>query len=141
MLEYANLVLRTLHDLSEVPRSAFGETRQPLSGVALEMELDPLLKKVQRKRLSRGAAFRRRAEMILRLTAQFTGERFGGRIRPVWGPVLPQDRSRLVEDETRLVAAGIHSRRTAAGLLDVTDPDGEWERWRAEAQAEKEVLA
>jgi hypothetical protein len=39
-----------------------------------------------------------------------------------------------VEDESRLVAAGIHSRRTAAGLLDVADPEGEWERWRAEAQ-------
>ena len=131
-VEYANLVLRTLHDLSEVPRSAFGETRQPLSGVALEMELDPLLKKVQRKRLIRGAAFRRRAEMTLRLLEQHTGETFAGRVRPVWGAVLPQDRSRLVEDETRLVGAGIHSRRTAAGLLDVADPDGEWERWRSE---------
>lgn len=138
-VDYANLVLRTLHDLSEVPRSAFGETRQPLSGVALEMELDPLLKKVQRKRLVRGAVFRRRAEMILRLTEQFTGEWFTGRVRPVCGPVLPQDRSRLVTDETRLVAAGIHSRRTAAGLLDVTDPDGEWERWRAEEAMGQEV--
>ena len=57
------------------------------------------------------------------------------RSRIVWGPVLPQDRSRLVEDESRLVAAGIHSRRTAAGLLDVSDPEGEWERWRAEELA------
>jgi len=46
--------------------------------------------------------------------------------------VLPQDRSRPVEDETRLVAGGIHSRRTAADLLDVADPDGEWERWLEE---------
>jgi hypothetical protein len=56
----------------------------------------------------------------------------------VWGPVLPQDRSRLVDDETRLVAAGVHSRRTAAGLLDVADPDGEWERWREEEQSMNE---
>jgi hypothetical protein len=100
------------------------------------MELDPLLKKVQRKRLIRGAAFRRRVEMILRLMEQHTGETFGGRVRPIWGPVLPQDRSRLVEDETRLVVAGIHSRRTAAGLLDVADPDGEWERWKNEKSEE-----
>jgi hypothetical protein len=40
-----------------------------------------------------------------------------------------------VEDEARLVAAGIHARRTAAGLLDVADPEGEWERWRAEESA------
>ena len=49
--------------------------------------------------------------------------------------MLPQDRSRLVEDEARLVASGIHSCRTAAGLLDVADPDGEWERWREEEGA------
>ncbi|KKL49549.1 hypothetical protein LCGC14_2314390 [marine sediment metagenome] len=132
-VDYVTLVLRPLHDLAEVPRSAFGENRQALSGVALQMELDPLLKKVQRKRLIRSAALRRRNEMILRILEQQTGERLAPyRTRIVWGPVLPQDRSRLVEDETRLVAAGIHSRRTAAGLLDVADPDGEWERWREE---------
>jgi hypothetical protein len=145
-VEFANLVLRTLHDLAEVPRSAFGETRQAVSGVALQMELDPLLKKVQRKRLIRGAAFRRRNEMILRILEQQTGEPFAPlrqgsgqtyRTRTVWAPVLPQDRSRLVEDETRLVAAGIHSRRTAAGLLDVDDPDGEWQRWQEEKRAEE----
>ena len=36
---------------------------------------------------------------------------------------------------TRLVASGIHSRRTAAGLLDVADPDGEWARWLSEESA------
>jgi hypothetical protein len=66
-VDFANLVLRSFHDLAEVPRSAFGETKQPLSGVALEMELDPLLKKIARKRLIRGAAFRRRNEMALRI--------------------------------------------------------------------------
>ncbi len=132
-VEFANLLLRTFHDLAEVPRSAFGETRHALSGVALQMELDPLLKKVQRKRLIRGAAFRRRNEMVLRILEQYTGEPFAPyRSRVVWGPVLPQDRSRLVEDEARLVASGIHARRTAAGLLDVADPDAEWERWREE---------
>ena len=134
-VDYANLVLRTMHDLAEVPRSAFGESKQALSGVALQMELDPLLKKVQRKRLIRGAAFRRRNEMALRIMERFTGETFapyGSRV--IWGPVLPQDRSRLVEDEARLVSAGIHSRRTAAGLLDVPDPDAEWERWRDELE-------
>ena len=135
-VDYLNVVLRTLHDLAEVPRSAFGETRQALSGVALEMELDPLLKKVARKRLIRGAAFRRRNEMILRILEQYTGETFAPyRTRVVWAPVLPQDRSRLADDESKLVEAGIHSRRTAAALLGSDDPDAEWERWRGE-QAE-----
>ncbi len=131
-VDYANLLLRTLHDLAEVPRSAFGESKQ-LSGVALQLELDPLLKKVQRKRLIRGAAFRRRNEMALRILEQYTGESFAPyRTRAVWPPVLPEDRSRMVSDETKLVAAGIHSRRTAAGLLDVADPDAEWQRWQDE---------
>lgn len=131
-VDYANLVLRSLHDLAEVPRSAFGESKQ-LSGVALQLELDPLLKKVARKRLVRGAAFRRRNEMALRILEQYTGEPFAPyRSRVVWAPVLPEDRSRLVSDEARLVAAGIHSRRTAAGLLDVADPDAEWQRWQQE---------
>jgi hypothetical protein len=134
-VDFVNLVLRTFHDLAEVPRSAFGETKQPLSGVALEMELDPLIKKVARKRLVRGAAFRRRNEMVLRILEQHTGESFAPyRTRIVWGPVLPQDRSRLVADEVRLVTGGIHSRRTAAGLLEVADPDAEWQRWLAEEE-------
>jgi hypothetical protein len=145
-VDYANLVLRTLHDLAEVPRSAFGDTRQALPGVALEMELDPLLKKVQRKRMIRGAALQRRNEMVLRILDRFGNEGTlaapgGYRSRAVWGPVLPQDRSRLAEDEARLVASGIHSRRTAAGLLDVADPDAEWERWREEQAAAGEARA
>jgi len=39
--------------------------------------------------------------------------------------VLPEDRSRLVEDEVRLVAAGVHSRRRAANELGVEDPEEE----------------
>ena len=137
-VEFANLLLQAFHDLAEVPRSAFGETRHALSGVALQMELDPLLKKVQRKRLIRGAAFRRRNEMVLRILERFAGKSFAPyRSRVVWGPVLPQDRSRLVEGEARLVASGIHSRRTAAGLLDVADPEGEWGRWLDEEQGSR----
>ena len=138
-VEYANRILRTMHDLAEVPRSAFGDNRQALSGVALQLELDPLLKKVSRKRLIRGAALRKRNEMVLRILEGQTGESFAPyRSRIAWAPVLPQDRSRLIEDETRLVAAGIHSRRTAAGLLDVANPDSEWTRWLSEEAASSE---
>jgi hypothetical protein len=92
-----------------------------------------LLKKVQRKRLLREAAFKRRNEMVLRLLEQYTGQSFAPyRSRIVWNPLLPVDRTRLVQDETRLVAAGIHSRRRAADELGVEDPDAEWARWREE---------
>ena len=37
--------------------------------------------------------------------------------------------------QTRLVAAGIHSRRRAADELGVADPDAEFERWQEEARS------
>jgi hypothetical protein len=135
-VDYVNLIYRTLHDLGEAPRTSFGDSGRGLSGVALNIELDPLLKKVQRKRLLREAAFRRRNEMILRLLEQYTGVSYAPyRSRIVWGPLLPVDRSRLVIDETRLVTAGIHSRRRAADEMGVADPEAEFERWRNEQSA------
>jgi hypothetical protein len=132
-VDFVDLIYRTLHDLGESPRTAFGETRQNLSGVALNVELDPLLKKVQRKRLIRTAAYKRRNELILRLLEQQTGVSYAPyRTRIVWGPVLPEDRSRLVADERTLVQAGIHSRRRAADELGVEDPEGEFKRWLEE---------
>jgi len=144
--DYVDLIYRALHDLGESPRTAFGENRAGLSGVALNVELDPLLKKVQRKRLIRGAAYRRRNEMILRILERFSEGRSGDaapsidyapyRSRVVWGSVLPLDRSRLVEDERALVASGIHSRRRAADELGVEDPELEFRRWLEERALE-----
>jgi Phage portal protein, SPP1 Gp6-like len=132
-VDYVNLIYRTLHDLGESPRTSFGDSGKGLSGVALNIELDPLLKKVQRKRLLREVAFKRRNELILRLLEQQTGVSYAPyRSRVVWGELLPVDRSRLVADETRLAAAGIHSRRRAADELGVEDPESEFERWQAE---------
>ena len=134
-IDYVNLIYRTLHDLGEAPRTAFGESRANLSGVALNLELDPLLKKVQRKRLIRSAAYVRRNEMVLRILEQETGVSYAPyRSRIVWGPVVPRDRSRLIVDEKSLVAAGIHSRRRAADELGVADPDAEFARWLEEQE-------
>jgi len=128
-VDYVDLIYRTLHDLSESPRTAFGDNRQGLSGVALEMELHPLLQKVRRKRLIRTAAYKKRNEMILRILEQKTGVSYRPyRSRIVWGPVLPQDRGRLVREEQILVEAGIHSRRRAMEELGVEDPEREFKR-------------
>lgn len=134
--DYIDLIYRTLHDLGESPRTAFGHNPQGLSGVALNTELDPLAKKVARKRLIRTAVYERRAGLILRLLNRFTGLDMEG-LRPVmnWGPVLPIDRSRQVADEKALVEAGVISRRTAAAHLGADDPDAEWVRVREEALA------
>ncbi len=142
--DYVDLIYRAMHDLGESPRTAFGDNRSGLSGVALNVELDPLLKKVARKRLIRGAAYRRRNEMILRILDLYPDADVGAvrpatfapyRSRVVWGSVLPLDRSRLVDDERTLVAAGIHSRRRAADELGVEDPELEFRRWLEEQRA------
>ncbi len=131
--DYIDLVYRTLHDLGESPRSAFGHNPQGLSGVALNTELDPLAKKVARKRLIRTSVYERRASMILALLGRYGGVEVEG-VRPVvqWGPVLPIDRSRQVAEERSMVEAGIASRRTAAARLGLDDPEAEWARVREE---------
>jgi len=132
-VDYIDLLYRTLHDISESPRAAFGTTERDLSGVALEMEMQPLLQKVRRKRLIRTAAYRRRNEMVLALIERFTGESFGPLFHHVvWGPVLPRDRQRQVASEVQLIQSGVHSRRTAMEDLGVHDPEAEFEDWLEE---------
>ncbi len=106
-----------------------------MSGVALEIELHPLLQKVRRKRIIRTAAYNRRNEMILRLLEKYQGADFGkNHLRVVWSPVLPQDITRQVNNEQVLVQNGIHSRRRAMDELGVRDPDSEFERWLEERE-------
>ena len=135
-INYIDLVYRALHDLSESPRSAFGGMERDLSGVALEIELQPLLQKVRRKRIIRTAAYNRRNEMILKLLEKYQGEDFGdNHLRVVWGPVLPKDMARKVSSEQVLVQTGIHSRRTAMDEVGVRDPDYEFKRWLEERES------
>ena len=134
-IDYINLLYRTLHDISESPRAAFGGMERDLSGVALQIELHPLLQKVRRKRLIRTVVYNRRNWMILKLLEKFQDEGFGNnRLRVVWGPVLPQDRTRLVSDEQTLIQTGIHSRRRAMDELGVKDPELEFKRWLEERE-------
>ncbi len=134
-IDYINLLYRTLHDISESPRAAFGGTERDLSGVALQIELHPLLQKVRRKRLIRTVVYNRRNWMVLKLLEKFRGESFGdNRLRVVWGAVLPQDRTRLVSDEQALIQSGVHSRRRAMDELGVKDPELEFKRWLEERE-------
>ncbi|WP_322796782.1 phage portal protein, partial [Tepidiforma sp.] len=131
---YIDLIYRVLHDLGESPRTAFGHNPQGLSGIALNTELDPIARKVERKRRVRTAVYERRAWMVLQLLHRFEGFEIAG-VRPVmhWGPVLPIDRSRQVQESRALVEAGILSRRSAAAALGVDDPEAELARIREEA--------
>ena len=128
-INYIDLLYRALHDISESPRSAFGGTERDLSGVALQIELHPLLQKVRRKRIIRSAVYNRRNEMVLRLLEKYQGESFGdNHLRVVWGPVLPQDIARQVNNEQILVQTGVHSRRRAMDELGIRDPEYEFKR-------------
>ena len=96
-VDYVDLVYRTLHDLAETPRIAFGDGGGDRSGVALRIELDPLLRKVARKRLIRSAALRRRDALMLRVLAHHTGRSFEGvRTDIAWAPVFPSDDTGLL---------------------------------------------
>ncbi len=134
-IDYINLLYRTLHDISESPRAAFGGTEKDLSGVALEIELQPLLQKVMRKRAIRSVVYSRRAKMILNLLEKYQGKDFGScHVRMVWGPALPRDTARIVASEQVMVQGGIHSRRTAMDELGVKDPEQEFARWLEERE-------
>jgi len=129
-IKYIELLYRALHDISESPRAAFGGTDRNLSGVAMQIELYPLLQKVLRKRSIRTAVYNRRNRMVLRLLEKFNGESYGdNRLKVVWGQVLPQDRAALIENERVLVEAGIHSRSRAMDEVGVHDPEAELSRW------------
>jgi hypothetical protein len=135
-IDYINLLYRILHDISESPRAAFGGTERDLSGVALEIELQPLLQKVSRKRLIRASALNQRNRMILRLLEMFNGADFGNySLRVIWAPVLPQDIERQVAAEQTLVQTGIHSRRRAMDELGVANPDLEFHLWLEERES------
>jgi hypothetical protein len=97
-VDYVDIVYRTLHDLAEIPRVAFGDGQGERSGIALQTELDPLLRKVARKRLIRSAAMRRRDRLILRVLGHHTGARLDEDIRTdvTWGPLFSRDPGMLV---------------------------------------------
>ncbi|MDD4924153.1 MAG: phage portal protein [Dehalococcoidales bacterium] len=135
-IEYINLLYRTLHDLGESPRATFGSTSGNSSGVALEIEMQPLLQKVWRKRLIRNTAYCERNRLILRLVSKYTGQDFGDcRLQMVWSPVLPRDMTGLVSSEQILVQNGIHSRRTAMSQIGIKSPESEFASWLEERAA------
>ncbi len=129
-IDYIELLYRQLHDLAETPRTAFGDSGRSLSGVALEVEIQPLVQKVMRKRRTWDMVYRKRNAMILDLLERFGGMDLGGvrQTRAVWSEVLPSDREALVRSEARLVASGIHSRRDAMAVLGDADAEATWER-------------
>jgi hypothetical protein len=136
-LRYMDLLFRMLHDLAETPRTAFGDSGRDLSGAALEVEIQPLVQKVNRKRRIWDGVFAVRNAMLLDLMETFGGEALGGlrRTTTIWPPVLPSDTDGAVRNAVSLVDSGIRSRRSAMATLGETDPDAEMDRVREEWMA------
>jgi hypothetical protein len=134
-VDYIDLLYRALHDISEMPRAAWGGAERELSGSALRIELGSLIQKVIRKRTIRTNVYHQRNDMILKLAEMFMSENFEGVThRVVWGSILPQDVDRQAQTEQLLVQAGVHSRRTAMDEIGIQDPDEEFNRWLEERE-------
>ena len=97
--EHIERLYRTLYEVTETPRTAFGDSGRLLSGVALEMELRPIVQRTLRKRAWWTRALRRRSALVLELAAAVRhrhgaarrshGWRRTGRV--LWPPMLPKD--------------------------------------------------
>ena len=129
-MKYIDLLYRSLQDTAETPKSAFGQQESSqATGPVLEMEMQPLVQKVKRKRRIRTTVYRRRAQMILALLKQFKGEHYGNCVpRIAWGDILPSDFTADVANEKVLVDKLIHSRKTAMENLGVEDTEGEFKQ-------------
>jgi hypothetical protein len=132
-VDYIDLLYRSLHDISELPKAAWGGAERELSGSAMRIELGSLIQKVVRKRTIRNNVYHQRNDMILKLAERYMDENFEGvNHRVVWGQILPQDIDRQAQTEQLLVQAGVHSRRTAMDEIGIQDPDEEFNRWLEE---------
>jgi hypothetical protein len=144
--EHIERLYRTLYEVTETPRTAFGDSGRLLSGVALEMELRPIVQRTLRKRVWWTRALRRRSALVLELARRYG---LGGharsatlaveahRIRVLWPPMLPKDDETEVQNQVRLVTAGLRSHRTAMDALGTESPEEELAR----VLADRETLA
>ena len=139
--EHIERLYRTLYEVTETPRSSFGDSGRLLSGVALETELRPLIQRTLRKRAWWTRALRRRSALVLELARQFGAGRTGSapleahRIRVLWPPMLPKDDDAEVQNQVRLVGAGLRSHRTAMDALGTENPEEELARVQADRAA------
>jgi len=126
-LSYIDQLFRVRHDLSETPRTAFGDSGRDLSGAALEVEIQPLVQKVERMRRMWDSVFARRNAMVLDLPERFGGHDLRGvrQTSTIWPSILPSDRDGSVRNAVSLVESGIQSRRSAIVALGSNDPDAE----------------
>lgn len=160
--DHIERLYRTLYEVAEMPRTAFGDSGKLLSGVALETELRPIVQRTMRKRVWWTRALRRRSALVLMLAEQFGAPRGEGRetngaasrgrrgtggllasrdsplathVRVVWPPMMPKDDAQEVRNNVQLVATGLRSYRTAMDALGEESPEDEIARVLADREA------
>src|SRR3954470_10556047 len=108
------------------------------------MELRPIVQRTLRKRVWWTRALRRRSALVLALARQFgVGGNGGGlartvedhRVRILWPPMLPKDDVTEVQNQVRLVTAGLRSHRTAMDALGTESPEEELARVLSDREA------
>lgn len=134
--DYLDQLRTTMHDLSETPRTAFGDTGRALSGAALEVEIQPLVQRVWRKRNTWNRFYRERNRRLLDLAALYGTTPIGPErtTEAIWPSVLPSDDDANVRNQVQLVGAGIRSRYSAGVALGDADPEHELDRIIAEGK-------
>lgn len=138
---HVDRVMRAIFDVSESPRSTFGDTEQAFSGVALETQLQPIVQRTLRRRIVWEPVLRELARRALLLAEQagLDGAEPGTfspyRTLVHWLPMLPRDDDAEANRNLALVAGGLRSRASAMRAMGVPDPEGELARVEAESAA------
>lgn len=116
-----------IHGLGRIPVSALGNLGRDISGTALQIELGPLVRLVNQKRLYRTAALRRRAQLVVALGARFGGlPELPPGMRPSvnWDDAIPADRGDELSNAEAELRLG-RSRASILRTLGVEDPAAE----------------
>lgn len=148
-LEYLNLIKRTMHELTGVPEGALGQL-QPISntsGVALAIQFQPVMNKVNQKHIMYGTGLERVNELVLRHLAIYEPDTFiynpqdyppirDGQVEQLdpmdpltyrsivhWPPPLPIDQLVKLNEIQGKMALGIESKRGALRELGEEFPD------------------
>lgn len=132
-LKYIEALYRVMDDLAEMPRMAFGDQGGggARSGVALQIQLQPIIQKITRKRVVWSSMIERRAMFAARLLQKFGQLDLGAyrvedfSYKAIWAPILPSDRQALVADWIALYEAGLAAQKSALAGVGVEDPDAE----------------
>lgn len=114
--------------IARVPETATaGNQGRAVSGLALQIELGPLLHLIERKRITRASALRRRAQLVAHLGFLFDGQPVvPSHLIPSisWEDALPSDTSADLSNARDWLSIG-RSRAAVMAELGVEDPTSE----------------